>query len=62
MAKIPVVDKKMCIGCGACASLCPEIFKIGDDGKSGVHAANADEACAQRAIDVCPVQAISWKK
>ncbi len=62
MAKIPVVDKNACIGCGACASLCPKTFRLGGDGKSEVIDAGAGEECAQRAIDVCPVQAISWKK
>ncbi len=62
MAKTPVVDKSVCIGCGACASLCPKIFRLGDDGKSEVFAAGEGDECAQRAIDVCPVQAISWKK
>ena len=63
MAKTPTVDKYVCIGCGACASLCPKTFQIGGDGKSGViDAAGDSEECIQRAIDVCPVQAISWKK
>ncbi len=64
MAKMPTVDKNACIGCGACASLCPKTFQLGSDGKSGVIGSGAGdgEACAQRAMDVCPVQAISWKK
>ena len=66
MAKTPFVDKNACVGCGACASLCPKIFRLGEDGKSevfGVEGGAGDgEECAQRAIDVCPVQAISWKK
>ena len=62
MAKTPVVDKNACIGCGACASLCPKVFRLGVDGKSEVHDSKDPDACAQRAIDVCPVQAISWKK
>ena len=26
------VDKNTCIGCGACTSICPEVFSIEDDG------------------------------
>ncbi|MEM0475684.1 MAG: ferredoxin [Candidatus Norongarragalinales archaeon] len=62
MAKTLVVEKKSCIGCGACASLCPKTFRIGGDGKSEVFGSGDGEECVQRAIDVCPVQAISWKK
>ncbi|RKX43855.1 MAG: ferredoxin, partial [Thermotogae bacterium] len=33
MAKV-TVDKDACIGCGVCENLCPEVFKLGDDGKA----------------------------
>ena len=26
------VDKDTCIGCGACPSICPEVFSMDDDG------------------------------
>ncbi|PIZ90306.1 ferredoxin, partial [bacterium (Candidatus Moisslbacteria) CG_4_10_14_0_2_um_filter_36_61] len=26
------LDKEKCIGCGSCAAVCPEVFKVGDDG------------------------------
>ncbi|EPZ59363.1 ferredoxin [[Clostridium] sordellii ATCC 9714] len=26
------VDKDVCIGCGACTGICPEIFEMEDDG------------------------------
>lgn len=28
------VDKELCIGCGLCEDICPEVFSIGDDGKA----------------------------
>ena len=28
------VDKDTCIGCGLCPEICPEIFKMEDDGKA----------------------------
>ena len=51
------VDKKKCIGCGACASVCPEIFEMGSDGKSRIK--NQKELpCIKEAIESCPVEAI----
>jgi ferredoxin len=63
MAKIPVVDKNTCIGCGSCVALCPKVFRLGSDGKAEVYKPNGDtESNIQKAIDACPVGAIKWKK
>lgn len=51
------VDKSKCIGCGACASICPAGFKMGKDGKAEAKAGKI--SCAKEAKDICPVQAIS---
>ncbi len=48
------VDKEKCIGCGACVSLCPEVFEL-KDGKSVV---KGDGDCDE-AVDACPVGAIA---
>ncbi len=50
------VDKEKCIGCGACAGVCPEGFEM-KDGKSQVKDENAD--CIEEAISSCPVNAIT---
>lgn len=50
------VDKNKCIGCGACAAVCPEGFEI-VDGKAKVK--NKDAKCIGEAIAACPVEAIS---
>lgn len=58
----PVVDKETCIGCAVCESVCPEVFKMMDDGKAGVvRESGYDEASAKDAADQCPVQAITFK-
>jgi len=52
------VDKKKCIGCGACVSICPEVFEIGSDGKAKVKA-QKKIPCVKEAVESCPNNAIS---
>lgn len=57
----PIVNKELCIGCGACEGVCPEVFKL-NDGKSEVVAMDDYSQYKDKidqAIDTCPVQAIS---
>lgn len=51
------VDEKKCIGCGACASICPQVFEV-KSGKASVKA-QKDLPCVKEAIETCPVEAIS---
>jgi ferredoxin len=40
MAKFRIIhEKEICIGCGACAAVCPAFWQMGDDGKSHVKGA-----------------------
>lgn len=60
----PVVDESLCIGCGTCEEICPDVFEVGDDGFSHVIAADpaqacADAGCCEEAAEECPVDAIS---
>ena len=55
------VDKELCIACGACEGVCPEVFELDDD-KSQVKLDPVPEEfqeCALEAEENCPVQAIS---
>lgn len=59
MTKNIQVDQELCIGCGACVNLCPEIFELQDDGKSRVITKNECKKCdCEIAINSCPVGAI----
>lgn len=51
------VDKEKCIGCGACESICSEVFEL-KDGKAVVKK-QAKAPCVKDAIESCPVNAIS---
>lgn len=53
------VDKDTCIGCGVCEGICPDVFKMTDDGKAEAIVPETETACAQDAADSCPVQAIT---
>ena len=58
------IDKKKCIGCGLCASIAPEVFKLGNDGLAYAKDPNSDKKFASKlkeAVDSCPVEAIKTK-
>ena len=62
MAREVFVDQDVCIGCGLCASVVPEVFRLNDDGVSEVYEeGGADESRIQEAIDSCPVNCIHWR-
>jgi len=52
------VDENKCIGCGVCVSVCPDVFEIGENGKSVVKEKETDKKCAKEAAESCPVNAI----
>ncbi len=58
------VDKDTCIGCGICPDVCPEIFKMDDDGKAVAGKEEIPEDIIDNALDAesqCPVDAIQVK-
>lgn len=57
---IPRVDKDLCISCGTCINLCPDVFQFGDDGKSEViNERGCDRCDCEEAADSCPANAIT---
>lgn len=55
------INKEKCLGCGFCVSTCPNIFELGEDGKSRIKE-NADieknKDCLKEAKEGCPMGAI----
>lgn len=55
------IDRDGCIGCGVCADICSEVFRMADDGLAEVYGEvsgdNADKA--KEAEDSCPVSVIT---
>jgi len=58
------VDPDLCISCGACISLCPEVFDWDDNGKAKAIEGDAPagvEDTAKEAMESCPTEAIKQK-
>lgn len=56
------VDDERCRGHGVCVSLCPEVFRLTDDGYSEVQLPDVPgefEDATREAVECCPEQAIS---
>ena len=55
------IDKSLCIGCGLCTEVCPQVFEMGDDNIAQVKTdpvpPEAEDRCRQ-AADQCPGVAI----
>ena len=55
------VNKEACIGCGACAAICDNVFEIDDEGLSVVKDEEVKDEDKQAVIDSaesCPTGAI----
>lgn len=56
------VDQDTCVGCGICPSICPEVFRMDDEGKAVPISSDIPDNiadAAQNAESSCPVAAIS---
>ncbi|NLM21101.1 MAG: ferredoxin [Peptococcaceae bacterium] len=55
------VEKDVCIGCGACPSICPEVFEMDEDGLAIAlreQVPEDQEELAEEAAESCPTEAI----
>ncbi|NQS76028.1 MAG: ferredoxin [Peptococcaceae bacterium] len=56
------VDQELCISCGACIDVCPEVFDWNDDDKAHSIVDEVPEELedeAREALESCPTEAIS---
>jgi ferredoxin len=70
MVKV-IHERDKCIGCGACAAICPKFWEMKDDGKSYLKGSKKkgniyelevkDAGCNKEAADTCPVECIHVK-
>ncbi len=55
------VNRDSCIGCGACAAICEDVFEIDDEGLSTAKVEEVEDDKKQEvqdAVDSCPTGAI----
>lgn len=55
------VNRDTCIGCGACAAICDDVFEIDDEGLSVAKVEEVEDSKKQEvqdATDSCPTGAI----
>lgn len=56
------IDREGCISCGLCAEICPEVFRIAEDGLAEVILETVPEEFEEQAIEAqenCPVSVIT---
>lgn len=56
------IDREGCISCGLCVSVCPGVFRMGEDGPAEVYVETVPaelEGEVSEAVDGCPVSVIS---
>jgi ferredoxin len=68
MAKI-IYDRKNCIGCSACAAVCPSLFEMSEDQIANLknsketagifEVETGDVECAKEAADLCGAKVIN---
>lgn len=53
------IDRDGCIGCGVCAEICPDVFRIAEDGLSEIISKpDGSEEAVKAAEKSCPVEVI----
>lgn len=53
-----VVDRDLCIGCGVCVNLSPDVFELDDEMIAIVISDIVDDS-VEEAMESCPTEAIS---
>ena len=57
--KIPNVDGDMCIGCTLCTQICPNVYRMNEDGKCEVVNPEGDSIeQIEQSVEACPIRCI----
>ncbi len=64
MSREVYIEEDVCIACGMCQDICPEVFKLDDEEMVAkvIKTEGGPEDLVQEAIDACPVECIHWKE
>lgn len=59
----PTVNRSLCISCGACESLAPEVFELDAEGISTVigPVTDSNKVDVIQAVEACPTNAIAYE-
>ncbi len=57
------IDRFRCKGCGACAEVCPDAFRMDEDGQKAeiIDSNEAPDEVIQMAVAMCPTQCIELR-
>jgi len=61
MTKEFVINQEICTGCELCVDMCPNVFRMANGAAEVYNPTGETEKKIQETIDICPVEAISWK-
>ena len=57
------INEEECTGCGVCESMCPDVFKVGEDNKAHVLRSEGCDGCdCNEVAESCPSEAITVEK
>lgn len=64
MAIVRVWIEEGCTECGLCEEICPEVFRLGDEGAEVIEATDfaANEESIRQAAEECPVEIIAFEE
>ena len=63
MGRKVIIDEPECIGCGSCADICPEVFKLnkGTEKSIVIKPEGGPEDLIEEAMGECPMSCIYWE-